>query len=349
MFYFPVVLQFVVLVFFCLLSSFLSSFVFSLFPRYETQCRGRSRADREWRVVRNCPLLPADRHNQTFLNRRIERSISTSAASLSPATAVQFRVRCHTAGGWSPFSKPSDFGYTSRSDWWGKAVHPRVPRKLEELLIAEGSKKNGVYNILNMMKRNLDKVELQKKAMSVLSGHVTLSTVPSFTIPMPKGGGGNGNSGSSTTCSSSMYTLQRAKMTSKGVRPDHAKLHADSLIQSDAIEIVCSSMKLHRHSSPIQEAGLRLLGWWVMQNGDNVRRRIVQAGGLECAERNQTTMTGATSALWCVELLRSKLDDIGAALLVQTAYRRLKARRELERRREALKKEDKEEEEEPEV
>ena len=71
-----------------------------------------------------------------------------------------------------------------------------MPRKLEELLIAEGSKKNGVYNILNMMKRNLDKVELQKKAMSVLSGHVTLSTVPSFTIPMPKGGGGNGNSGS---------------------------------------------------------------------------------------------------------------------------------------------------------
>ena len=144
---------------------------------YETQCRGRSRADREWRTVRNCPLLPADRHYSIFLNNRIDRYVSTGAAGLSPATSVQFRVRCHTAGGWSPFSQCSDFGWTSRSDWFGRSVHPRIPRRLDDELIAAGRKKGGIYIILDMMKGNIDKIELQLKGLSILSGHVTIGTL----------------------------------------------------------------------------------------------------------------------------------------------------------------------------
>ena len=285
----------------------------AVIDEYETQCRGRSRADREWRVIRNCPLLPADRHYSSFLNNRIERNIYTGAAGLSPATAVQFRIRCHTAGGWSPFSQPSDFAFTSRSDWWGKAVTPRVPRRLEDLLIEEGRKTGGIVNILNMMKRNVDKIALQDKGLSLLSGHITIGTSENFSVP------------SASTNKNKLK--QRAKLSSKGIKPDRAVQHASNIMNHGAIEIVCNAMKLHSHSHSIQSKGMRLLGWWVLQNKDEVRRRIIVAGGLDCIEKNVNSATLRTGALWSMELIKSKLTDEGAAVLVQNVYRKLQARR----------------------
>ena len=56
-------------------------------------------------------------------------------------------------------------------------VHPRIPRRLDDELIAAGRKKGGIYIILDMMKGNIDKIELQLKGLSILSGHVTIGTL----------------------------------------------------------------------------------------------------------------------------------------------------------------------------
>jgi hypothetical protein len=283
---------------------------------YTTECRGRSRADKEWRVVRNCPFLPADRHYSFFLNNRIERNIITAAAGLSPATAVQFRIRCHTAGGWSPYSKPSEFAFTSRTDWWGKAVTPRIPRRLEDLLIEEGRKKGGIVNILNIMKRNIDKIALLKRGLALLSGHITIGTSSSFSVQ--------------TNHSNKNKMKQRAKISSKGVKPNRALEHAKNIIAHGAIETVCEAMKLHQHCHSIQLQGMRLCGWWVLvQDKDEIRRRIINCGGLECAERNLDSVTLGTIALWSVELLKSKLTNEGAAILVQNLYRKLIAKQKV--------------------
>ena len=305
----------------------------AVIDEYETQCRGQSRADREWRTVRNCPLLPADRHYSVFLNNRIERRVSTGAAGLSPATSVQFRVRCHTAGGWSPFSQCSEFGWTSRSDWFGRAVTPRIPRRLDDEFIAAGRSKGGIFQILQMMRGNIDKIELQIKGLSVLSGHVTLATSSMFTV---SGGGSGGNPRAERS-----RMLQRAKRDSKGVRINHAKAHSKAIFDANAIEIVCASMKLHKNSAPIQIAGMRLFGFWAATS-DDVRRRIVLAGGLDICLLN-TKKIDTTLALWSVNLLQCKLSGDDAAKLVQNKFRQLTARRELKRR--VLEKKKKEEQE----
>jgi hypothetical protein len=67
----------------------------------------------------------------------------------------------------------------------------------------------------------------------------------------------------------------------------------------------------------------------LVQDKDEIRRRIINCGGLECAERNLDSVTLGTIALWSVELLKSKLTNEGAAILVQNLYRKLIAKQKV--------------------
>jgi hypothetical protein len=307
----------------------------AVIDKYETQRRGRSRADTEWKVVRNCPLLPADRHYEMFLNKRIERRVFTAAAGLSPASSVQFRVRCHTAGGWSQFSTPSRFAYTSRSNWWGASVHPRVPLKLTKMLQEAATKKGGVFKVMRIMKNNLDKIALQIAGLKCMSGNVTIATSGTFTIA-PDASQTIGVDPRNFTPTQRTVWKRRGKVANAGVKPARHDEHASAVVNAGAIELVVSILHLHCHHAEIQERGLRLLGWWGQQN-DALRRRCVNAGGLGLARR-LTEKKGFRGSLygtagWAVEILRSKVTEAQAAMMMQNAYRRLVAQRKVLRLR----------------
>lgn len=114
------------------------------------------------------------------------------------------------------------------------------------------------------------------------------------------------------------------------------------LIDNSCVEIILERLKYHPKAEEFNGLCMKLLG--ILCNFNNLtRRHIVHLGGIDIANNAIETFGGhwksgigvAKDAIWAKRQMQSAMTELQAALIVQKYIRKNKARKYLEKLREA--------------